>query len=94
MSLRRQLRRLERLAEGDIISIPQQNGPPARFPRSALEEAFLNAIARLKGGPDVPPRHPLLKAAANSTDPRWRESYFRDIDCPDAPTPLEDLSEP
>jgi hypothetical protein len=93
MSLRRELRRLERLAQGEIISIPQQDGPPARFPESALREAFLNAMERLKGGPDVPPRHPLLEAARNSSDSQWRESFFSDIDYEGATTPIEDLSE-
>jgi hypothetical protein len=94
MSLRRQLRRLERLAEEDMIAIPQPDGPPARFPRAALGEAFSNAMERLGAGEDAPPRHPLLKAAANSTDPSWRESFFSDIDYEGTPAPIEDLSEP
>lgn len=53
----------------------------------------MNAMARLGGGESAPPLHPLLEAARNSSDPRWRDSYFSDIDCPDAPTPIEDLSE-
>ena len=53
----------------------------------------MNAMERLGGGPDVPPRHPLLEAARNSSDPRWRESYFSDIDYDGATTPIEDLSE-
>lgn len=64
---------LERLAEEGIIStIPQPHGPPARFPKSDYKQAFLCAMARLKGGPDVLPRHRLLEAATISTDPRWR----------------------
>jgi hypothetical protein len=84
MSLRGQVRRLERHAEEDMIPIPQPNGPPARFPRSAYKEVFLNAMARLGGGESAPPLHPLLEAARNSSDPRWRDSYFSDIDRPDA----------
>jgi hypothetical protein len=94
MGLKGKLRRLERRAEEDMIAIPQPDGPPAKFPRCALKEAFSNAMERLGAGEDAPPRHPLLEAAANSTDPRWAESFFGDIDCPDAPTPVEDLSEP
>jgi hypothetical protein len=93
MSLRRQLRRLERLAAEEIIEIPQQDGTVARFPKSAFKEAFLNAMDRLGAGPDASPRHPLLKAARNSSDPRWRESYFSDIDYDGASMPVEDLSE-
>ena len=66
MAIREKLRRLERLAQEDTNLIPQPHGLPARFPRSAYKEAFLCAMDRLKGGPNVPPRHPLLKAAANS----------------------------
>jgi hypothetical protein len=55
---------------------------------------LLCALAKLKGGPDVPPRHPLLEAAAISTEPRWRESYFGDIDNECVCAPAEDLSEP
>ena len=94
MGLRGKLRRLERLAEEDMVSIPQPDGPPAKFPRHALGEAFSNAMERLGAGEDATPRHPLLKAAANSTDPRWAESFFGDIHCPGTPTPVGDLSEP
>jgi hypothetical protein len=93
VAIRDRLRRLERLAEGDIIEIPQRDGPPAKFPQSAYKEAFLNAVDRIGAGSDAPPRHPLLEAARNSSDPRWRESYFSDIDYKDADTPVEDLSE-
>ncbi len=88
-------RRLARLEETDMVVIPQRDGPPVRFPRSAYEEAFLNCMARLKGGPDIPPRHPLVVAARNSSDKAWRDSYFGDIDVgdEDAIEPPPDLSE-
>jgi hypothetical protein len=92
--LRGWLRRLERQSEGEVITIPQQDGTVARFPESAAREAFMNAMDRLGAGPDAPPRHPLLEAARNSSDPRWRDSCFGDIDYPGATMPLEDLSEP
>ncbi len=66
--LRSRLRRLERAAEKELIHIPQLDRPPKKFPRSAYEEAFLCAMARLEGGEDAPPRHPLLEGAANSSD--------------------------
>jgi hypothetical protein len=92
MSLKRRLRALE---QTDMITIPQIDGPPARFSRSAYEEAFLTCMARLKGGPDIPPRHPLVVAARNSSDPDWRDSFFGDIDLgdDDAIEPPEDFSE-
>jgi hypothetical protein len=94
MSLRRRLRVLE---QSDMIVIPQRSGPPARFPREAYAEAFVNAMDRLKGGADVPPRHPLLDAARNSSDYSWREVFFADIDVVDHESnvidEIEDLSE-
>jgi hypothetical protein len=73
MAFKDRLRRLARLAEGDIIEIPQRDGTVARFPETAIREAYLNAMDRIGAGPDAPPRHPLLEAARNSSDPRWRE---------------------
>lgn len=84
---------LERLAGEDMLIISQQDGTVAKFPKSASKEAFMIAMKRLGGGPDVPPRHPLLEAARNSSYPRWRLSYFSDIDDDGATTPIEDLSE-
>ncbi len=77
----------------ELISIPQQDGTVAHFPRGAYREAFLNALARLGAGEDAPPRHPLLKAAANSSDPRWANTFFADIDYDGSVEPVEDLSE-
>ncbi len=91
-SLKRRLRALE---ETDMVVIPQLDGPPARFPRAAYEEAFLTCMARLRGGPDIPPRHSLVVAARNSSDKAWRESFFGDIDLADEDViePPPDLSE-
>ena len=92
MSLKRRLHVLE---ETDMLSIPQIDGTPARFPRSAYVEAFTCCMARLKGGTDIPPRHPLVVAARNSSDKAWRESFFGDIDVADEDViePPPDLSE-
>ncbi len=68
--MRARLRRLEQAAKQNYVSIPQQQGPPARFPPSATKEAFMRSLARLKGE-DVP-EHPLSTAAATSSDSRWR----------------------
>jgi hypothetical protein len=65
----------------------------ARFPRSAYREAFLNAVDRIGAGEDAPPRHPLVGAARNSSDPRWRKYYFSDIDCDGSTAVVKDLSE-
>lgn len=83
------LRRLQRLAEGETVVIPQPDGPPMRFPESALKEAFLTT-ARRQMGEDVPP-HPLALAATRSPSPEWNRSFYaNDVDEPEG---VEDLSE-
>ena len=64
-SLRGRMRRLERQS-GVLVHIPQPDGPPARFPQSALADAFLTTTRRLCGE-DVA-AHPLSVVAARSQD--------------------------
>ena len=80
MGLRDRLRRLEKEAEGEMITIPQKDGTVARFPASAGAEAFLSLIA----GRD----HPLAEAAKNSPDPAWANSFY----CAFPMEDVEDLS--
>ena len=87
--MRGRLRRLERQFAEAVVSIPQPSGPPARFPESALQEAFL-ATTRRHCGEDVP-AHPLALAAARSQDPTWSGSFYADDGS--EVTPIEDLSE-
>lgn len=91
--MRRWIAKLEREAAGDVVRIPQSDGGMAVFPRHAYEDAFLNAMDRIGAGEHAPPRHPLLEAAANSPDPRWREAYFGDIDYPEATELVDELFE-
>ena len=90
MGLRGRLRRLRRLAEGEIVSVPQRDGTVVRFPESALEDAFRSAVARIRGE-DVPD-HPLSRAARDSSDPGWRGSAYAWGE--EVAEPPEDLSEP
>jgi hypothetical protein len=88
---------LEQAAKQNYVSIPQQQGPPARFPPSAPKEAFMRSVARLKGE-DVP-EHPLSTAAATSSDSRWRGSFIAGThaltgDGRELGEPIPDLSEP
>jgi hypothetical protein len=92
MGLKDRVRRALRVSREDDIVIPQQDGSIRRFPRSAYKDAFLNAIERLGAKEDAPPRHPMLDAAKNSSDRKWREFYFGDLDYPGATEPIEDLS--
>jgi hypothetical protein len=91
--MRGRLRRLEQASRQEMVCIPQLDGSVARFPRSAYKEAFLNAVARLGAGDDAPPRHPLLEAAANSSDPAWRNSFFSDVDYDGSVETIPDLSD-
>ena len=89
MSMRGRLKRLARLSEEHMVSIPQQDGSVLRFPPSDLEVAFLRSMDRLRGA-DVPP-HPLSVAAANSSEPEWYRSVFAEMHVVGE---IEDLSEP
>ncbi len=66
----------KRAAAGGAVEIPLENGGVARFPESALKEAFLNAAERLRGGAGAVEEHPLCTAARNSSDPQWRKSFY------------------
>ncbi len=87
--MRGRLRRLERLAEGNVVSIPRPDGPPARFPEGALKDAYVNAFRR-GCGEDLE-EHPLSAAARNSPDPQWRDSVVAGPE--EVPGHVEDLSE-
>jgi 1,2-phenylacetyl-CoA epoxidase catalytic subunit len=89
------LRRLERAAEGEMVVIFQQDGSIARFPQSALKEAFLRNMDFLHAranGEEPPEPHPLQVALQNAAyrEP-WHDTYF---DMIEVTGPVEDLSEP
>jgi hypothetical protein len=93
MGLRSWIKRIERASHKEMIEIPQQDGTLARFPRSAVRDAYLNLMERMGAGEDAPPEHPLLTAARNSSDPSWRESTYSVDESWVDPAKLEDLSE-
>ena len=78
------MRRLEREAEEEMITIPQRGGGVARFPQSALPEAFVSMC----DGQD----HPLLVASRNSSDAWWSEGVYSTD--PASMRDVPDLSEP
>ena len=92
MGFKDRLRILEREAEEEMIVIPQQDGTVKRFPSSAGMEAYINLMDRLGAGEGAPPEHPLIKAARNSSDSKWSESFYavNDEGWTDS---VEDLSE-
>ncbi len=87
MTIRDRLKRLERQS-GVLVHIPQPDGPPARFPQSALADAFLTTTRRLCGE-DVA-AHPLGLSAARSQDATWANSFYADDGS--GVTSVEDLS--
>jgi hypothetical protein len=90
VGLRDRLRRLEKEAEGEMVFVPQPDGTVKRFPQSALQEAFMTNMERLRGE-DVP-HHPLGVAAAESPDPEWSRSFYSAA-WTAIVAPVEDLSE-
>ena len=90
--MKNRLRRLEQAAEAHYIIIPQLEGPPAKFPASAAQEAFLTSLARLKG--ENVRIHPLSVAAENSSDSHWRRSFVAGTHRVVGGEIPEDLSEP
>ena len=90
MGIRDRLRRLQRLSEGEMVVIVQQDGTTARFPEAALKDAFCRNMDRLRGM-DVEP-HPLSVAIQNAAhcEP-WHDSFF---DMVEVGENVADLSEP
>ncbi len=95
-SLRVWLRRLEQRGDEGLINIPQQDGTVARFRPHELEEALLRNTEIVHAHilkKKTPPPHPLALAAQNSSDARWRDSFFSEMAVADSEE-VEDLSEP
>lgn len=90
--MRSWLKKLERLAEDELVIIPQRDGTVRRFPQSALIEAYRNLYARLGAGEDAPPEHPMLAAARDSSDPQWSQTALGE-DPDQWVRPVPDLSE-
>ena len=91
--MRSKLRRLERLAEGEMIIIRQRDGTVKKFPASAGMEAYMNLFDRLGAGENAPPEHPMIEAIRSSPDPQWSKSFFAVEDPNEWIKPVPDLSE-
>ncbi len=73
-----------------MLVIPQAGGTVKRFPTSALKEAFLTNVDRLRGENLDP--HPLSVAIQNAANrEEWHNSFF---DIVKVGKDLKDLSEP
>jgi len=78
-----------------MITIPQKDGSIARFPQSALEEAYLTNMDFLHAradGEEPPEPHPLQLALQNARHRElWHDTF---TDLIEDTGPVEDLSEP
>jgi hypothetical protein len=72
------IKRLEHAAREEEVSIPLEDGTEARFPHTALQEAFVHEMGRLTGEHSLNP-HPLTIAATNSSDPNLRNSALASL---------------
>ena len=86
MALKGRVEKLGRDSKRQMI-VPQKDGGVARLPRSEYAKAYKNAWDRLGAGVNAPPEHPLITAARNSSDPKWR-GHFDLCDDPHWTTPL------
>ncbi len=92
--MRAWIERLERESRGEIIEIPQRDGTVARFPQSALRDAFLankSALEARADGKEPPEPHPLSLALMNASRPETWHPTFYDQFTDTGPVP--DLSE-
>ena len=74
--MRGRLRRLQKRLRRNLIRIPLEDGRVEEFPKAALPTAFLRSMAALSSAGETVEPHPLNRAAATSTDPNWRNSFF------------------
>jgi hypothetical protein len=74
MGIGDRLNKLERVSRREAVHIMQPDGTYKSFPQSALKDAFLNEVRRIRGE-DVP-EHPLTEAVSTSSDPNWSNSFF------------------
>ena len=71
MGIRDRLRRLERLADEELMTFEQKDGTMARLPESAFTECFLHEYERGRRHHDDEepgPAHPMVDALSNAKD--------------------------
>jgi hypothetical protein len=71
MGLKDKIRRLQKIADADFLTVELRNGTTARFPSDELPRAFLNLMNRMKAahlGASPPPPHSFIEAVLNATD--------------------------
>jgi hypothetical protein len=71
MGLRDKLRRLQRVADENLITFELEDGTVARFPEEAYAECFLHEYERGSkhiNGEDPGPAHPMIEALRKAKD--------------------------
>jgi hypothetical protein len=71
MRLRDKMRRLERVAEQNLITFERKDGTVARLPQEAFTECFMHEYERGKRhheGEDPGPAHPMVDALRDAKD--------------------------
>jgi hypothetical protein len=71
VGLKDKLRRLQKIADAEFITVELRDGTRARFPSDELPKAFLNLMNRMRAahrGAQPPPAHPFIEAVLNATE--------------------------
>jgi hypothetical protein len=71
VGLKDKLRRLQKIADANSITVELRDGTTARFPSEDLPKAFLNLMNRMRAahrGVPPPPPHPFIEAVLNATE--------------------------
>jgi hypothetical protein len=71
MGIKDKLRRLQKIADAEFVTVELRDGTAARFPSDELPKAFVNLMNRMRaahGGALPPPPHPFIEAVLNATD--------------------------
>jgi hypothetical protein len=71
VGLKDKLRRLQKIADAEFITVELRDGTRARFPSDELPKAFLSLMNRMRAahrGAQPPPAHPFIEAVLNATD--------------------------
>ena len=71
MRIKDKLRRLQKIADAEFVTVELRDGTTARFHSDDLPKAFLNLMNRMRaahGGASPPPAHPFIEAVLNATE--------------------------
>jgi hypothetical protein len=70
VGLKDKLRRLQKIADAEFITVELRDGTKARLPSDELPKAFLNMnlMRAAHGGALLPPAHPFIEAVLNATE--------------------------